>query len=117
MSLAAIACPQSESELACMLCELEARGIYAFVQGAGFGSLWPGAQILWYNARRIMVSSGDVPAAQEALAPFTHPVESPGPYQWPGFLPVLRMVVEVVLISWCVPASRRRRSAAAVEHI
>jgi hypothetical protein len=100
-----------------MLCELEARGIYAFVQGAGFGSLWPGTQILWYNARRIMVPSANVAAAQEALAPFTHPVGPRVPYQWPGFFHLLRMVAEVVLISWCVPAGRRRGSASAAEHI
>lgn len=93
-----------------MLCELEARGIHVFVQGAGFGSLWPGTQILWYNARRIMVSESDVPLAKAALAPFTHPVNPIAPYQWPGLLHVLRMLVEIVLISWCVPGSRRQRN-------
>jgi hypothetical protein len=113
MSLVPIACPQSESELACMLCELEAHGIRTFVQGAGFGSLWPGTQIPWYNMRRVMVSSTDASRASKALAMFTHPVGPSSPYQWPGLLHVLRMLVEVVLISWCVPGGHRRSK----EHI
>ena len=91
-----------------MLCELEAHGIRAFVQGGGFGSLWPGAQIPWYNMRRIMVSSADVPQASQALAVFTHPIGPPSQYQWPGLLHVLRMLAEVVLISWCVPSDHHR---------
>ena len=109
MSLVPVACPQSESELACMLCELEARGIHAFVQGAGFGSLWPGTQIFGYNARRVMVSSVDVPEANEALAMFMHPIGPPSSYQWPGLFHILRMIIEIGFISWCVPGGHRRR--------
>lgn len=108
MSLVPVACPQSESELACMLCELEAHGIHAFVQGAGFGSLWPGAQIPWYNMRRIMVPGADAPRASEALAAFTHPVGPRESYRWPGLLHVLRMIAEIGLMTWCVPGGRRR---------
>lgn len=89
-----------------MLCELEAQGIRAFVQGAGFGSLWPGTQIPWYNMRRVMVSSIDAPQAGQALAMFTHPVGPPVPYQWPGLFHVFRMIIEIVLIAWCVPGGR-----------
>lgn len=92
-----------------MLCELEAHGIRAFVQGAGFGSLWPGAQISGYNMRRIMVSGFDVSQANHALAMFTHPAGPASSYQWPGLFHVLRMVLEVGLISWCVPAGPRNR--------
>ena len=116
MSLIAVACPQSESELACMLCELESRGIYAFAQGAGFGSLWPGVQIPSYNARRIMVSSADLSAAHDALAPFTHPTGPRSSYQWPGFHHLLRMIVELGLLGWCVPADSHRNKSKAPEH-
>lgn len=90
-----------------MLCELEAHGIQVFVQGTGFGSLWPGTQISGYNMRRVMVSGSDVPRANDALAMFTRPAGPPSPYRWPGVLHVLRMVVEVGLIGWCVPNGRR----------
>ncbi len=108
MSLVAVAWPQSESDLSVMLCTLEAHGIKPFVQGAGFGSLFPGPQIPFYNARRIMVPSEDAGKARQALSIFTRPVP-PGTYRWPSLLHVLRMVVELLLFNWCVlPASRRR---------
>lgn len=107
MTLVPVACPQSESELACILCELEAHGIRAFVQGAGFGSLWPGTQISGYNMRRVMVSGFDVPQANQALAMFTHPAGPASSYKWPGMFHVLRMIAEVGFISWCVPVGRR----------
>jgi len=109
MSLVAIASPQSESELSVMLCTLEANGIKAFVQGGGFGSLFPGPQIPWYNARRIMVSSIDVPEAQKALSVFTQPA-APAPYKWPGVLHVLRIIFEAGLFGWFVPGKRRRNA-------
>lgn len=80
MSLIAIAYPQSESELAVMLCALEAHGIKAFVHGGGIGSLCPGPQIPWFNTRRIMVSSADVADAQKALSVFSQPAKS-SPYE------------------------------------
>jgi hypothetical protein len=92
-----------------MLCTLEAHGIKAFVQGGGFGSLFPGPQIPWYNARRIMVSSADAPKAQEALSVFMQPAEAV-PYKWPGILHVLRIIFEAGLFGWFVPGKRRRHA-------
>ena len=91
-----------------MLCTLEAAGIQAFVQGGGFGSLFPGPQIPAYNARRIMVSSADAPKAQEALAAFTQ-TAAPVAYHWPGFFNVLRMIFEASLFGWFVPGNNRHR--------
>lgn len=108
MGLVAIAFPQSESELSVMLCTLEAHGIRTFVLGGGFGSLFPGPQIPWYNARRIMVSQSDAPAAREALAVFSRP-GVPGTFHWPGLLTVLRMIFEAGVFGWFVPGNRRRR--------
>ncbi|HET8554500.1 MAG TPA: hypothetical protein VFL78_06715 [Rhodanobacteraceae bacterium] len=108
MGLVVVACPQSESELAVMQCALEARGVHFFVQGGGFGSLWPGPQISAYNARRIMVPSSEVSVAREALAPLIQP-EPDVPYHRPGFLGILRMIVEFFLFGWFVPGKRKRK--------
>jgi len=107
MSLVVIAQPWSESELSVMLCTLEAHRIPAFVQGAGFGSLKPGPQIDFYNARRIMVSSSLVGEARQALEVFTRQSEPPT-FCRPSFLNVVRSIFEVILFGWFVPGNRRR---------
>jgi hypothetical protein len=68
MSLVPVAWPQSESDLSVMPCTLEAHGIKAFVQGGGFGSMYPGPQIPFFNARRIMVPSENVAGGQGHLS-------------------------------------------------
>lgn len=108
MDLVAVACPQSESELAVMQCALEARGVHFFVQGGGFGSLFPGPQIASYNARRIMVPSEELSMAKEALAPLLQPEPEPE-YHRPGFPSIFRMVGEFFLFGWFVPGKRKRR--------
>lgn len=111
MSLIVIAQPWSESELSVMLCTLEARGIPTFVQGAGFGSLYPGPQIAFYNARRIMVPDAFAHDAADALSVFTHQAE-PVTVQPPGILNFLRITLEVVLFGWFVPGKRCRVTTA-----
>jgi hypothetical protein len=111
MSLIVIAQPWSESELSVMLCALEARGIPTFVQGAGFGSLYPGPQIAFYNARRIMVPSSFAPEARQALEVFTRQDEPPT-FRRPSVLNMIRAVVELVLFGWFVPGNRRRVASA-----
>lgn len=108
MGLVVVACPQSESELSVMQCALGARGVHFFVQGGGFGSLWPGPQIPAYNARRIMVPGAEVPAAKEALAPLMRP-QPDVQYRWPGLLGILRMIAEFSLFGWFVPGKQRRK--------
>lgn len=112
MSLIVIAQPWSESELSVMLCLLEALGIPTFVQGAGFGSLYPGPQIDFYNARRIMVPDPFVTEARQALEVFTRQPEPAG-FQRPSISHVLRSIVELVLCGWFVPGNRRRSVASA----
>ena len=112
MSLLVIAYPQSESELSVMLCTLEAHRIPTFVQGAGFGSLYPGPQIAFYNARRIMVPSPFAAEAQEALDIFARQAE-PVTFGRPSILNVLRAILELVLFGWFVPGNRRRSATAA----
>ena len=110
MSLVAIASSQTESELSVMLCTLEAHGIRAFVQGGGFGSLFPGPQVASYNARRIMVSSSDVPKAIEALAVFSQPEPISKPtHHRPRLSNILRMVIELFMFGWFIPGNRNHQ--------
>jgi len=111
MSLVVIAQPWSESELSVMLCTLEAHRIPAFVQGAGFGSLKPGPQIDFYNARRIMVSNSLAAEARQALEVFTRQDE-PATFHRPSILNVVRAIFELVCFGWFVPGNRRRVAAA-----
>ena len=111
MSLTAIAFPQSESELSVMLCTLESHGIPSFVQGHGFGALYPGPQIASYNSRRIMVPDAYATQGKEALSVFAQPIES-SVSESPSFLNKLRVVLELVIFGWFVPGNRRRAAAA-----
>ncbi len=111
MSLAAIASPSSESELAVMLCTLEVHGIPAFVQGGHFGALYPGPQIAFYNARRVMVPCAYAAEAREALAIFTQPLE-PAISRQPSILDKLRIILECVFFGWFVPGNRSRAAPA-----
>ena len=106
MSLVVAACPQSESQLAVMQCALEARGVHFFVQGGGFGSLLPGPQIAAYNARRIMVPSSEVSLAKEALEPLLK-IHAETEFQRPRLLSIFRMICELFLFGWFVPAKRK----------
>jgi hypothetical protein len=110
MSLVAIASPQSESELSVMLCTLEAHGIPTFVQGSGFGSLYPGPQIAFYNARRIMVPSEYALEAKKALIIFAEPVEQHAPHQ-PTILHTLRIILEFLVFGWYIPSNRQPKVA------
>ena len=107
MSLVVVAQPWSEPELAVMLCALEARGIPTFVQGSGFGSLYPGPQIDFYNARRVMVPDLFAAEAQQALEVFTQKQELHA-FRRPSVLHMLRALLELVLAGWFVPGNRRR---------
>ncbi len=107
MSLVAVAEPQTESELAVVLCVLEAEGIPAFAHNGGFGSLHPGSQIALYNARRVMV-----PIACQADAAAALLVLEPPMRDRIAWRDRLRIVVEVILFGWFIPGPRRRRERA-----
>ncbi|HUO18700.1 MAG TPA: DUF2007 domain-containing protein [Steroidobacteraceae bacterium] len=56
MSLVRVFTPSTEGELLSVTAMLEARGVPCFVQGAGVGSLFPGALLIEsLNGRAIMV--------------------------------------------------------------
>jgi hypothetical protein len=103
MSLALVAEPQTESELAVTLCVLEAAGIPAFVS-SGFGSVYPGPQIPSYNAHRVLVPSAcrdDAAAALEVLQP-----PLPDRTRWRDRIRVL--IEFFLLFGWFIPGHRRR---------
>lgn len=107
MRLTPIAFPELESELPVMLCTLEAHGIPASVQAAGFGTLYPGPQIASYNARRVLVPeslAGETRAALQFMSePYEYDADSPAPEPLR-----LGMFIEFVCFGWFVPSSKRR---------
>jgi hypothetical protein len=107
MSLVPIAAPQTESELAVILCLLEADGIPAFVHNGAFGSLHPGPQIPLYNARRVMVPSACRENAAAALLVLEPPLPDRSTRR-----DKLRIVIELILFGWFIPGSRRRHDEA-----
>lgn len=111
VTLVVVATPETESELAVMLCVLEGEGIDAFVQGYFMSALFPGPRVGSYNSRRVLVHSSDREAAMTALAVLQPPL--PDRTRWPD---KLRVIIETFpLFGWFVPGSRRRKPDAAVE--
>lgn len=110
-SLVAVAAPQTESELAVILCVLEADGIPAFVHNGGFGSLHPGAQIPLYNTRRVMVPSVCREDAVTALL-----VLEPALPDRTTWRDRLRIIAELILMGWFVPGPRRQSDEATSDH-
>lgn len=106
MTLVSVATPQTESELAVILCLLEAEDIPAFVHNGGFASLHPGPQIPLYNERRVMVPG----ACREDAAAALLVLKPPLPDTTMGRGKV-RIVIETILFGWFVPGSRRRHDA------
>ena len=111
MSLAVVAEPQTESELAVTLCVLEAAGIPAFVS-AGFGRVYPGPQIPSYNAHRVLVPSvcrEDALAALQVLQP-----PLPARTRWHDRV---KIVIEYLLFGWFFPRDRSRSDDADVDDV
>jgi hypothetical protein len=107
MSLVRVFDPNSEAELAIVLCLLEAHGIPAFVQGGHFGALYPGPQIAFYNARRVLVPDSCAADAREALAELAAHAEH-AQTSTLSALDKVRIVLETFLAGWFVPGHRRR---------
>ena len=111
LDLTTVAAPESESDLAFILCTLESHQIPFFVQGNGFGGLFPGPQINGYNSRRVLVPSGFAEQAAQALANASvvtvADIESTTLPPGNGVLAKLRLVFEVAFLGWFVPRSSR----------
>ena len=71
MSLVSVFTPSTEGELLAVVAMLEARGVPVFVQGAGVGSLFPGAlPIESLNGRVIMVPEARAAEARALIEDF-----------------------------------------------
>jgi hypothetical protein len=109
VTLVVVAEPETESELAVMLCVLEGECIEAFVQGGALAVLFPGPRISSCNARRILVNTSDREAAVSALEVLRPPL--------PDRMRLrdkLRIVVETFfLFGWFVPGTRQKREDSA----
>lgn len=102
---------ESEPERFAVVALLEAHGVPCFVQGEGFGGLYPGIQIEHYNSRRIMVPEEAVAAARELLADFRGaPTETSSSKL--GWADTLRYAAEALLGGWIIPRPRAKRGIA-----
>lgn len=72
MTLVVIAHLETESQVAVATSLLAAHEIPHFVQGGGFGGLFPGPQIGSYNARRLLVPQSSAEEATALLAELLH---------------------------------------------
>lgn len=116
--------PQNETELVLAVGALQAHGIPHFVHNRGFGGLYPGMQMDLYNARTILVPASAYDAAQAILEQFLvtdanaideselepggiRPPAIDAPRSWRERL---RLLVELIVASWCVPRGVRRKS-------
>jgi len=108
VTLVAIANLETESQVAVATSLLAAHDIPHFVQGAGFGGLFPGPQIGSYNARRLLVPQSSAKEATDLLADLLRPDSTlpEGVAEPVGFWPKLRVVLEAALLGWFIPRRR-----------
>jgi hypothetical protein len=102
VSLVKVAFPESPSELAMVVCLLEANDIPHFVHNAGFGSLYPGPQIALYNNITVMVPSPVADDAIEVLSVLSEP-STTYPSSNTLLMDKIRMVIEAILFGWFIP--------------
>lgn len=107
MPLVRVAFPESPSELAMIVCLLEANDIPYFVHNAGFGSLYPGPQIALYNNITVMVPASAADDAIEVLSVLFEP--SPTQLSSDTLLvDKIRMIVEALCFGWFIPSRRHK---------
>lgn len=108
MEFQCIAKPQTESELAVMVCTLEAYGIPHYVQNQGFGGLYPGLQIDLYNVRRLMVPGGQTEDAFKLLSQFKDSSFELDHIETMTWADKIRVVGEILLFGWAFPTKSRK---------
>ena len=97
--------PQSQSDLAVVLCLLDAYGFPYFVHNLHFGGLYPGPQFDLYNLRRVFVPSEMAGDARQLLDDFLPGIETAT--QSMSVRDKVRVVVEVfVLMGWFIPGNK-----------
>ena len=105
MGLVRLISPDSDPEIIAIVAMLEAHGIYAYVRGGGFGSLYPGVQINAFNTRDIMIPEEQAAAALELLRDFQSRPPEPEVHVKPKSSGRLRNLFEFLLSGWFVPKS------------
>jgi hypothetical protein len=103
-----VAAPDTEAQIATIVCLLNAYDVPHFVHNRYFGGLYPGAQFPLYTLQRIMVPVSHVSEARELLEPF---YRAPLPFETERRLRIrdrLRGVVEFALGGWVVACKRWR---------
>lgn len=107
MAFVKVAFPESPSDLAMMVCLLEAHSVPYFVHNAGFGGLYPGVQIALYNNMTVMVPASAADDALELLSVLSDPSTI---YKSNNILlsDKIRMVIEAFIFSWFIPRRRRK---------
>jgi hypothetical protein len=105
VTLVVVATLDSESQAVVVASLLRAHDIPHFIQGYGFGGLFPGPQIGSYNTRQLLVPQSCVDRARDLLADLVEEsTEVTSPPQ--GLWPKLRLVVEALLLGWFIPRRR-----------
>jgi hypothetical protein len=106
MKFVPVATPQTESEMAVMVCLLDAYGIQNFVHNRGFGGLYPGMQIGLYNVRRLMVPIDQAMDALELLSVFARQPSESDTDDKLALSDKLRIFIEIMFFHWSFPIKR-----------
>jgi len=77
MEMTAIYTPRSESEAAIITSMMHAYEIEFVMQGAAFGSIYPGPMATSLNARVLMVRTDQADEARQLLASFIEETDEP----------------------------------------
>lgn len=104
--------PENEEELLFIKSILESDNIPCFVHNDHFGSLWVGPQIDLFNAKTIMVNEEHYERSKELIANYLGIVkeETETPKLQYSLFEKIRMVFEVLIISWFIPGKRRKKN-------
>ena len=90
-------------ELAIAQSLLEAHGIPYFVHNRGFGRLYPGIQVDLLDRRTILVPPAAADRAKDVLSEYLSDASGLRANRERSAPHVLRLIVEALLMGWCVP--------------
>jgi len=105
--------PENEVQLSILKSLLEAENIPVFVHNDSFGSIYPGLQVEWFNARTIMVDEPHYDKAQVVLREFLANLDQAESEQTArptySFFDKVRMVFEALIFGWLMPGRKWRK--------
>jgi len=97
--------PKDDADLSIVESLLEANGINYYVFNKNFGSLYPGVQIDYFNARTIMVPEEEFDRARDVLIE-NYELEEEKPKR-NSFFDNLRIFLEALFFGWFVSGKKR----------